>query len=153
MSAEIELVHTIHEPRASDILWEILNERSEPEDANTNISHTTLPRREHHDEFVQNHPFRQWQLIRAENEYVGQIRLTYRNEIGVGLLKRYRGKGYGPAAVKKLIETTTPMPEIKSHTRAGFVANINPKNERSIAMFKSLGFRHIQNTYFLDGKD
>lgn len=149
--ATLELIPTAEALEASDVLWEILNERSEPDEANTNISHTGLPRREEHDEFVDDHPFRLWFLVKLGDEFIGQIRLTHRNEIGVGLLRRYRGKGYGAAAVKKLIETTNPMPEIKSHTRNGFIANINPDNAKSIEMFKRLGFRHIQNTYIKDG--
>lgn len=132
---------------AADFLWRIMEERSEPEEAHTNISHTALPTFKQHKEFVETPPFRLWFLIKHGDEYVGQIRATWRNEIGVSLLRRYRGRGIAARAVKFLMDSHSPMPEIKSHTRNGWIANINPKNERSIAMFEKLGFHHIQNTY------
>jgi hypothetical protein len=89
-----------------------------------------------HDLFVINHPFWKWFLIRHEGEWVGQIRVSSRNEIGVGLLRKYRGKGLGSEAVKTLMETIEPQPAIKSMRRAGWIANINPYN-------------HVQNTYGL----
>lgn len=149
----MKLIHTSQVPEASDVLWKILTERSDPEDANTNISHTMLPRREDHDEFVENHPFRSWWLIEREGEWIGQIRLSWRNEIGVGLLRKYRGRGLGEQAVQELLSHTKPSPEIKSHTRPNFIANINPANERSKAMFQKLGFKLIQETYILESEN
>jgi RimJ/RimL family protein N-acetyltransferase len=145
----VELVAISDVPEARDVLWEILQERADPRDANTNISHKETPSREEHDLFVINHPFWKWFLIRHDGEWVGQIRVSSRNEIGVGLLRKYRGKGLGSEAVKTLMETIEPQPAIKSMRRAGWIANINPYNTASAIMFLNLGFNHVQNTYGL----
>ncbi len=38
---------------------------------------------------------------------------------------------------------------IRLHGPRRYLANINPRNDASIAMFQGLGFTHIQNTYEL----
>lgn len=148
-TASVELVAIGDVPEARDVLWEILQERADPRDIDTNISHKETPTREEHDLFVINHPFWKWFLIRHKGEWVGQIRVSSRNEIGVGLLRKHRGKGLGTEAVKTLMETLKPQPAIKSMRREGWIANINPMNAKSQNMFKALGFWHIQNTYGL----
>lgn len=134
------------------ILWEIMVERSEPSEHDTNISHKELPTRTDHENFVVNHPFWLWYLIMDANlgKFVGQIRVSVRNEIGIGILKRYRRKGYATAALEELMATVTPQPYDPSMRRAGWVANINPKNSASVAFFEKHGFHHIQNTYLRD---
>ena len=44
-----------------------------------------------------------------------------------------------------------PLPGIPSKTAGHFVANINPGNARSIHTFGKLGFKHVQNTFTLEG--
>ena len=39
---------------------------------------------------------------------------------------------------------------MKRHPRKRFLANVNPRNKKSIAMFEAMGFRHLQNTYELN---
>ncbi len=147
----MKLVSVYEVSEAKDVLWEILVERGHKDEAHTNISHKQTPTRQEHEGFIRTKPFYRWYLIGVDGEWVGQIRLSYRNEIGVGLLREYRGKGYGVAAVKKLMDAVKPLPYMKSNRRNGFVANINPDNARSIRLFQKLGFRHIQNTYLLGG--
>jgi RimJ/RimL family protein N-acetyltransferase len=148
-TASVELVAISDVPEARDVLWEILQERADPRDANTNISHKETPSREEHDLFVINHPFWKWFLIRHKGEWIGQIRVSSRNEIGIGLLRKHRGKRLGTEAVKTLMETLKPQPAIKSVRRAGWIANIHPKNHRSQEMFWHLGFEKIQQTFGL----
>ncbi len=154
----VRLVSVYTERLASLFLYEILKERSE--EPHINISHRELPPLHVHQEFVRSHPYRAWYLIEADVDrelqsaivfgpttteatmdraWVGAIYLTPKREVGIHLLRQFRGKGYADAAMKEL-RTLWPGP---------LLANINPANHRSIAFFSRYGARHIQNTYEL----
>lgn len=106
-----------------------------------NISHRRMPSRAEHQRFFRSRPYRSWDLVLKDGEPVGAIYLSKQNEIGVFIFKRYRGLGYGKKAVRLLM---------KKHGRERrLLANISPKNPRSIRFFKDMGFEHIQNTYEL----
>lgn len=119
------------------ILHELLRER----DSSINISHKDLPSIEDHMRFLRSEPYRVWNLVKVKDNYVGSIYLSKANEIGVFILKKYRGNGYGVSAIKKLMaENKVPR---------WWLANVNPKNKTSEKIFVGLGFKHIQNTYAL----
>jgi RimJ/RimL family protein N-acetyltransferase len=140
----LRLLNAYENREAEAILWRLLEER-EP---HQNISHRRMPTPEEHRAFIASRPYAAWYLIEVVTDCVdtvaliteiaGAVYLTRDNEIGVGILKRFRGFGYGREAVRALMA---------KHPNGRFLANINPANESSRAMFESLGFRHIQNTY------
>jgi RimJ/RimL family protein N-acetyltransferase len=117
-----------------DFLYGLLAERDET----TNISHVTMPTVSAHTQFVLSCPYAEWWLLVVDGERVGACYLTNANEIGLFLLKRHRGKGYGREAIQTLK---------RRYDRLALHANINPKNARSIAIFEDEGFVHVQNTY------
>lgn len=131
---QMNLVDVYGSPDALGVLYRLLEER----DPEVNISHREMPSWDSHCAFVASRPYAAWYLIVAESEPVGAIYLSRADEIGVFILRAYRGKGYGRRAVLMLME---------QHPRERYLANINPANEGSIAFFRELGFRHIQNTY------
>lgn len=118
------------------VLYELLLER-EPDES---ISHTGMPTYEQHKEYVMRHPHREWHIVFNErNDPIGSFYATYKlNEMGIAVFKAHRRKGYATAMIKKMIETNGDL---------GIIANINPANAKSIALFERLGFVHIQNTY------
>ncbi len=118
-------------------LYNLLKERDEI----TSISHKIMPSMREHIAFIQSNPYKIWNLIiDDEGNSVGSIYLSRQNEIGIFISRKHRGSGYGRQAVRLLIENND----------GPFLANINPRNERSIEMFASLGFTLIQQTYKLD---
>ena len=121
-------------PAAGEILYGLLAER----DLDLSISHKALPEYVDHLTFVASRPYKAWYLLRADGEFVGSVYLTKADEIGVFVFRRFQGRGYGKKAVEGIKEM---------HPRPSYLANINPRNQRSINMFRSLGFGHIQNTY------
>lgn len=135
--------------RAVLALYDLLIERSQEEDASVNISHRALPTYAQHWDFVRSAPYYRWYLIYDNEEFVGSISITKRNEIGIVLKRKARGCGFGKSAVKRIIETEVPLPAVPGERSGKFLANINPNNARSIALFTGLGFKHIQNTYEL----
>jgi RimJ/RimL family protein N-acetyltransferase len=130
----VKLVDVYSSPEALRILYQLLEERS-PE---VNISHRELPAWESHCAFVASRPYTAWYLIDIEGTPVGAIYLSRMDEIGVFILRAHRGNGYGKRAIVMLME---------HHPRKRFLANINPANVRSAAMFRDLGFERIQETY------
>jgi len=119
---------------ADRILFALLQERTEDQ----SISHKEMPTYEKHCEFVSSDPYRGWFMILNEHGLVvGTIYITEQNEIGIQIFTDSHGKGYGKKAVQIIM----------GMYKGPFLANINPKNQRSIQFFEGFGFKHIQNTY------
>lgn len=120
------------------ILWQLLKER----DASVNISHREMPSYQEHVRLIESRPYEAWYFIDLGRKTgcVGACYLTRRNEIGVQVFEKHQGKGYGKSAVSLLMT-------LNGSNR--FLANVNPRNERSAALFKSLGFSLVQHTYAL----
>jgi RimJ/RimL family protein N-acetyltransferase len=82
------------------------------------------------------HKYTAWYIIPD----MGAIYLTNMDEIGISLLPMYHGLGIADKAIKELI---------RLHPRKRYLANISPRNTRSIKFFDKHGFKHVQNTYEL----
>lgn len=117
-------------------LYELLTER----DPSVNISHKKMPTYEEHVEFVMSKPYSKWYIINYKNQKSGSIYLTNQNEIGIFIKKEMRNREIGKKALRVLI---------KHNPRARYLANVNPRNTRSIKFFKKNRFKLIQHTYEL----
>ncbi len=118
----------------SKFLYNLLRQRK----PNENISHKKMPTYAEHVKFVMSNPYSKWYIIKYKNKKTGSIYLTHQNEIGIFLEKQSKGKGIGKQALCLLIK--------KNHRRR-YLANINPKNTKSIKFFTKNGFKLIQYTY------
>lgn len=130
----MRLVDVQDSPAAPKLLYQLMEERT-PE---INISHRALPDWDSHLAFIASPPYDAWYLVEQDGDAVGAIYLSKTSEIGVFILAAHRGRGFGKQAIGLLMQ---------AHPRDRFLANINPVNSRSIELFESLGFQHIQNTY------
>lgn len=126
VSNEVQLMH----------LYALLQERT-PEQS---ISHRELPTFEQHRKFVGSCPYLVWYVFGNCADYIGSIYLTRQREIGVAVHSAFRRRGYAIEAIRWLA-ALHPGP---------FYANVNPKNEASIELWRGLGFRLIQYTYALE---
>ena len=124
----------------SNFLYELLKER----DSRANISHKKMPSIKQHEKFIQSKPYSKWYIIQNYNKEVGSIYLSKNNEIGIFLIKKNQSKGIGFNALKLLMEKN---PKIR------YLANVNPKNKKSIEFFKKNGFKLIQHTYQLENNN
>ncbi len=128
------------------ILWKLMLERRDESEVNISFQ---MPTWESHVSFVKSMPYPYWYFIRVGGDIAGYVSMTDRNEIGIVPFKRCRGKGIGKRALTMFMDLVRLQPAHPSMVRGGFLANINPDNERSIRLFKSLGFKKIQETYSL----
>jgi len=118
----------------AEFLYESLKQR----EGRVNISHRSIPTLTEHRDYIENHSYQSWDIIWVENNRVGNIYLTQRNEIGIFIDNKFQGRGYGSQALKQFME---------KNGKKRYLANINPTNYKSIQFFGKHGFSHIQNTY------
>lgn len=132
---------------ATDILWELLLER---DIATVGISHRKMPTFEKHREFVRSMPYRDWCIVRRIRRPswivpLGAVYMTDRFEIGVQIFKAFQRQGAGEWAVREIMKRNVGAPR--------YLANINPRNEASLALFRKLGFTDFQVTLHLERSD
>ena len=124
----------------SIFLYELLKKR----DSRANISHKKIPSMKQHEKFIQSKPYSKWYIIQNLDMDVGSIYLTKNNEIGIFLIKKNQSKGIGVNVLKLLME---------KNPKTRYLANVNPKNKKSIKFFKKNGFKLIQHTYELENNN
>lgn len=105
-----------------------------------NISHRIMPTYAEHVKFVKSKPYKAWYVVYFGSKKVGSVYLSKQNEIGIFLLKKYHGNDIGQQALHLLMQKN---PEKR------YLANVNPKNSKSIKFFKKNKFKLIQYTYEL----
>lgn len=122
--------------KKSDILflYELLKER----DPRANISHKKMVTYAQHKKFVSSKPYKSWYVVYADGHKAGSVYLSKQNEIGIFLLKEFQKLGIGKKILKMLMEKN---PEKR------YLANVSPKNYKSIGFFKSNSFKLIQHTF------
>ena len=115
-------------------LFDLLKER----DPRANISHKKMPTYSQHTKFIKSKPYSKWYIILKSKQKIGSIYLSKNDEIGIFLSKKFQGKNVGNFALNELM---------KKNPRKRFLANVNPKNKKSIAFFKNNNFKLIQYTF------
>ena len=118
-------------------LYQHLKERNPA----ANISHKKMPTYAEHVGFVMSRPYSKWYIIIHRNKKIGTIYLTKQNEIGIFIKNKVQGKLIGQRVLKLLME---------KNPRKRYLANVSPKNKKSIAFFKKNGFKLIQYTFELE---
>ena len=117
-------------------LYDLLMERN----PRANISHKKMPVYNKHVSFVSAKPYSKWYVIFYGVNKAGSIYLTSQNEIGIFIKKSFQNKQIGNIALRKLIQ---------KNPKKRYLANVNPKNKKSICFFKNNGFKLIQYTFEL----
>ena len=112
-----------------------------------NISHSCTTSFEEHTEFVKNHPYRAWYLIKNSDEYIGTIYLLDSNCIGINIVKL--ASLAVPLAIDFIFDNYQPSPEIKSIRPSDFYINVSPNNTALLVELESIGASKIQETFSL----
>ena len=118
-------------------LYDLLKER----ESNVNISHKKMPTYAQHIKFIESKPYSKWYIIKFNNKKIGSAYLSKQNEIGIFIIKNMHSQKLGTSVLNILI---------KKNYRKRYLANINPKNKKSIGFFKKNGFKLVQHTFELE---
>ena len=123
------------------VLYQLLKKRK------YNISHNSIPNKKGHNNFVINHPYKAWYLIKENSEYIGSVYISKNNCIGISLLI------YKPPFLLQTLnfvfKNHKPLRAIKSVRPPNFYINISPENKKMKYELEALGAEKIQITYTL----
>ena len=100
-----------------------------------------------HTQFVENHPYRYWFLVKHENKYIGSLYLTDMNSIGIYLKNDYLG--HLEEIITLVIKRFDPLPYIHSVRRNKFHINIATNNSTYEIILKKMGAKLLQKTFVL----
>src|SRR3989344_6717326 len=115
-------------------LYELLLER----DPVANISHKKMPTYDEHVRFVTSKPYLRWHVVYYNGKKSGSVYLTKQNEIGISIKKEFQREKMAEKVLELIIE---------KNGSGRYLANVSPKNKKSIEFFKNHGFKIIQHTY------
>jgi hypothetical protein len=140
--SEIQL-HELVKNKAEhvDFLFHLLTERQH------SISHTSMPNFEEHQQFIDNHPYRAWLLVKQNGAYIGSAYLQIDNSIGINFLPEYYG---AIGAVVQLLQSQfTPLPALKSVRNAKFHVHVPAADKELEKALEALDANKLQTTYLL----
>lgn len=139
---DIQLVSVKKSDSHAKILFETLKKRK------NKISHDILPSYVEHKNFVLNHPYRAWYIIKADDEIVGNAYLLKNNCVGITVVKKSRR--VTPAVIEIILNKYKPLKAIKSVRPGNFVFNVSPNSKDYIQILEQMGARLVQMTFAFD---
>ena len=127
-----------------DILYKLLLAREHT------ISHRSIPDLKNHVDFVKNHPYRAWYIVKRNGDVLGSFYLHPNNFLGINLLQPELGLVRD--IVNFVVEQFRPLPEIKSTKPEYFHINVSSEDKLMLSLLKQLGLAEIQVTHKIAGK-
>lgn len=113
------------------------------------ISHKAMPSFEEHRDFVLNHPYRSWYLVRKNNTVLGSVYFHFDNSIGINMPRQ--SSDVILATLEKATLIHQPLPGIKSVRSGVFFVNVNPQNMALELALRRLGWSVLQVSYVCPG--
>lgn len=121
------------------ILYELLLRRT------FRISHQLMPNFDDHVNFILEHPYRSWFLLKDKDMYLGSFYIHNDNSIGINLIT------YEEEIVTWCLEFINkefePLSPIKSVIPPFFYLNVSPENTEMISLLKREGYEQIQLSF------
>lgn len=125
-----------------NILYKLLDSRK------YSISHKLMPSKSDHRNFVKNHPYRNWYLIKIEDIYIGTVYLTCDNHISISIDKdKYN---FIQDIIDWICNEHKPLSEIKSIRPGFFQMNVPIADLELLGILNNAGHKKIQITYIID---
>lgn len=109
------------------------------------ISHQQCPSYKKHKQFVQQHPYRAWYLIRNHNIYVGSVYLSHENTIGVNVSENTAS--IISSVLHFLKSNYEPLDEISSVRPGYFYINVPSANMELQQSLEKQGCTPIQTSF------
>ena len=116
------------------------------------ISHKHLPTFEKHTDFVKNHPYRKWFIIKVNNTEMGSIYVQNDNSIGINGIESL-DKIFIKKIFELLYKKIKPLPPLPSSRYKDFFVNISIDNKILINKLNSIGFIPSQISYINSKND
>ena len=126
-----------------DILFERLRARR------FNISHKQMPDYAEHVEFVKNHPYRNWFLIKANDNYIGSFYIHFDNVIGFDL-DEDKIECIFPKLFDLIKSHYSPLPPVRSVRSEFFCIHVAYHHVVFKRVLQNMGLKINQVTYILD---
>jgi hypothetical protein len=124
-----------------DELFFLLNNRK------YSISHSSIPSRNEHSEFVSAHPYRVWYLAYKNKILIGSVYLHIDNSVGIDLAEYYESEIF--LVIKYIKDNYQPLPSIKSVRRDNFFINVPTENKHLVKILKKLDKSEIQRSFLI----
>ena len=141
---DIEFIEVTKSKEHVSELYGILQKR------NHNISHVNMPTLKEHTDFVKNHPYRKWYLIKKGSLSEGSMYIQNDNTISINLIN------VNFSIVKKaldfIFENHSPLEGIPSVRSSQFNLNVPPSNEALIDCLRSYGSELVEMRYVIKKK-
>ncbi len=129
-------------PTAAQIetLYEQIKKRS------YNISHKSVPSFDQHTKFVQNHPYREWVILKDNDRAIGNVYIQFDNSIGLHFdFSKYIER---VDEVLSFINTSySPLPAEPSVRISEFFFRVSSDNRLLQERLSILGFREVERTF------
>jgi hypothetical protein len=138
----IEFETVIGDDSQIKVLYDLLSKR------NHKISHVQMPSYDRHSDFVTNHPYLGWYLVKVGESYIGSFYVTDQNSIGINILDDWIEKSFS-LVLDQIKSTLLPLPAIKSVRGEFFSINVAPSNAKSIDALERSGCVLAQLTYII----
>ena len=109
------------------------------------ISHSELPSQEKHNHFVDNHPYRDWFIVKENEIEIGSFYLKFDNSVGLNLIKQSQ---FCVDSIINFIRINY-LPEVYSESIVPtyFYINISNDNFELQNILHKLNFNKIQVSY------
>ena len=111
-----------------------------------NISNKNLPSFAEHKNFVENHPYRKWMIIRDSKCAIGNVYIQYDNSIGLTVdpsVDRDRIL----QILKDIYLSYSPLPAVASIRIGEFFLKVASGNEKLQAILVDLDFHEVERSF------
>jgi hypothetical protein len=110
------------------------------------ISHKSVPQYEEHFEFVSNHPYRAWFLIKDIKNFVGNVYVQYDNSIGLNCIDDITEVQIGNI-LNLLTSKLSPLAAVPSARLGDFFLNVSSSNILLQDKLKNIGLIECQRSF------
>jgi len=112
------------------------------------ISHKSVPSFDEHTEFVQNHPYRKWIIVKDSEIAIGNVYIQYNNSIGLNVDSLVSCEQINKI-LKGIYTSHSPLPAVPSMRFGEFFLNVSTANKMLQKKLTSLGFSEVERTFVL----
>ena len=116
------------------------------------ISHKILPSFDEHTEFVQNHPYREWVIVKDDGRAIGNVYIHFDNSIGL----HFESSKYFDRVdeVLRFVNTSSLPLTAEPSVRIGeFFFRVSSDNRLLQERLSILGFREVERTFVPQSED